>query len=143
MNRLQLQFNINVTGSYMVEVYFHNKRQMRFPDPMRSYGSAKYHQVRKDHDRQPSCKYVKAILNWPQIIPGLGANTNVSKTFIAGLGISKTKVTALNVPDQPCQEDKDGTPDVSACIAKHVEERVGCGTLMVGSEDKKSGDKLF
>ncbi len=74
-----------------------------------------------------------------QVIPGLG-KSNTSKTFVTALGISKTRVKALNVPDQPCLED-DGAapPDVSACITKFVEDKVGCRTMMVGTDEKRPG----
>ena len=52
------------------------------------------------------------------------------------LRIAKSHVKALDQPSQPCNQDTKFL-NTSACIAKFIEEKMGCGIRMLGSGESE------
>ena len=50
------------------------------------------------------------------------------------LRIAKSHVKALDQPSQPCTKDTKN-PDTTACIARFIEDNVGCGIRLLGNDN--------
>ena len=54
------------------------------------------------------------------------------KYYYKRMIMTKTHLKSLNQPSEPCSSDKN-VPHTSICIAKHMEEKLGCNPLILGS----------
>ena len=64
-----------------------------------------------------------------------GKWTHTSK-FSQVIDIAKTNIKAINRPTQRCSQENEKI-DSSACIAKFVETKLGCNTMILGSRNSK------
>ena len=69
--------------------------------------------------------------------PGTGCHGYQGKKFYQVIYISKTHVRALDNPDQRCS-NKGMNPNTSACIARFVNDKLGCNTMILGSQYTKT-----
>ena len=55
-----------------------------------------------------------------------------AKYYYKRMIMTKTHFKSLNQPSEPCSSDTN-VPDTSICIAKHMEAKLGCNPLILGS----------
>ena len=58
------------------------------------------------------------------------------KRYFKRMIMTKTHLKSLNQPSEPCSSDK-SVPDTSICIAKYIEEKLGCNPLILGSRPRQ------
>ena len=58
------------------------------------------------------------------------------KYYYKRMIMTKTHLKSLNQPSEPCSSDR-RRPDTSICIAKHIEEKLGCNPLILGSRPRQ------
>ena len=59
-----------------------------------------------------------------------------AKYYYKRMIMTKTHLKSLNQPSEPCSSDKNAA-DTSICIAKYIEEKLGCNPLILGSHPRQ------
>ncbi len=108
----QMNIKVNGTGVTVIYVLLHNRNQVLLPSFKKMFG-ATFTEIRLPSEafKAPSFSYHQT------------------------LELARTSWKALDNPQERC--DQEGVPDTTGCIARYIENKMGCRVPTLGGSEEK------